>query len=80
MKPPIFRRHFKCCNFGLSISDDDLCSECVHLNYNPGEYSHCRLNWPGWFDGDAYCQLCPNFLDHETRNQPAADTPSTPAS
>lgn len=45
----------------LSISDDDLCSECEHCIYKPGETSLCHLNWPGLFDADGYCRECPLF-------------------
>lgn len=30
-----------------SISDDDLCSDCTHCGYQPGEQSTCAQAWPG---------------------------------
>lgn len=45
----------------LSISDDDLCSECYFLNYNPGDRSLCRIEWPGHFNDDGYCEHCDKF-------------------
>jgi len=52
---------FKDLEVPLSISDDDLCATCSHLDYNPGGESMCGLRWPGLFDGDGYCQECPSF-------------------
>ena len=49
-------------NLGLlSISDDDLCSTCMHLQYNPGGLSRCTLGWPGEFDDDGYCEDCDKY-------------------
>jgi len=33
-------------NKQLSISDNDICSDCKHCVYNPGELSFCDKNWP----------------------------------
>lgn len=44
-----------------SISDDDLCANCHHCQYRPGEMSTCALNWPGTEDGDGYVQECTAF-------------------
>lgn len=41
-----------------SISDDDLCSECNHCDYQPGELSSCILDWPGLEDPSGYVQEC----------------------
>lgn len=30
----------------LSISDNDICSECKFCIYNVGEMSECTKNWP----------------------------------
>ena len=53
-------------DMGLSISDDDLCSQCTHLEYNPGNLSFCSHRWPGLFDENAYCVECPKFKQVET--------------
>ena len=49
-----------------SISDDDLCSDCSHCVYDPGELSACSQGWPGRFDADGprqgYCTTCPQFV------------------
>ena len=47
----------------LSISDDDICSECLHLDYNPGNLSSCALQdendkWPAEFDTNGYAIDC----------------------
>lgn len=47
----------------LSISDDDICSECAALHYNPGGQSWCELNFPGEFDPDGYCVYCHQFTE-----------------
>jgi len=57
-------------DFSLSISDDDMCSECKHLSYNPGKLSLCWQvsptgEWPGKFDEDGYCISCASFLKVE---------------
>lgn len=44
-----------------SISDDDLCATCRNCAYEPGEFSGCRLNWPGLEDADGYVQKCTHF-------------------
>lgn len=46
---------------GRSISDDDLCSDCAHLGYNPGYQSFCKKDWPGKLNPDGYCVECPLF-------------------
>jgi hypothetical protein len=46
----------------LSISDDDLCRACQHLDYAPGMLSRCSIGWPGLFDLDNYCKECPKFM------------------
>ena len=43
-----------------SISDDDLCSDCLHCHYLPGEMSTCALSWPGNANAD-YVQKCADF-------------------
>lgn len=45
----------------MSISDDDICSECVHLKYRPGAWSECRKGWPCEFDGDGYAVSCKKY-------------------
>lgn len=47
----------------LSISDDDICSECSHLKYRPGEQSICKIaaergSWPAKFDKNGYTIKC----------------------
>ena len=48
-----------------SISDDDLCADCVHCDYQPGEASDCRKEadgkWPGEQDEDLYFIRCSEF-------------------
>ncbi|MHB1678657.1 MAG: hypothetical protein ACYCSS_14220 [Sulfuriferula sp.] len=44
-----------------SISDDDLCAQCRHCNYQPGEMSCCNKEWPGREDADGYVQECESF-------------------
>lgn len=44
-----------------SISDDDLCSQCCHCGYQPGEMSGCQMDWPGLEDADGYVQECEQF-------------------
>ena len=45
----------------LSISDDDLCSDCSHCAYRPGELSTCNLDWPAKFNPDGYAVSCERF-------------------
>lgn len=42
-----------------SISDDDLCANCIHCTFHRGDMSLCALNWPGFEDGDGYVTECP---------------------
>jgi len=44
-----------------SISDDDLCSDCTHCQYRPGELSECKVGWPGQQDEDGYVETCKRF-------------------
>lgn len=44
-----------------SISDDDLCSQCRHCDYQPGDMSCCSLGWTGLEDADGYVQECQPF-------------------
>lgn len=44
-----------------SISDDDLCSQCGHCDYQPGEMSGCNKGWPGLEDADGYVWECSRF-------------------
>ena len=46
------------------ISDDDLCSQCVHLAYAPGGFSVCARAFPGWADPDGYVAHCDVFQDN----------------
>ena len=45
---PILTRGLK------SISDDDLCSGCVHCQQKDGDLSRCTQSWPGLENPDAY--------------------------
>jgi len=52
----------------MSIGDDDLCSTCKHLIYNPGELSVCvhpdgddNEAWPGQLDGGGTVVKCSCF-------------------
>lgn len=44
-----------------SISDDDLCSDCVWCTYNPGDMSGCQKDFPGKEDEDGYVVSCSEF-------------------
>ena len=44
-----------------SISDDDLCSACMHCTYRPGELSACSADFPAAPDVDGYITLCGHF-------------------
>lgn len=44
-----------------SISDDDLCAECRHCTYHPGDMSGCVKHWPGHENQDGYVQACPDY-------------------
>ena len=46
-----------------SISDDDLCSDCAHCIYRPGEMSGCKKNWPGLENNDYYVTSCAGFQE-----------------
>lgn len=48
------------------VSDDDICSDCGHLLYCPGELSLCKLaeeidEWPGRMNDDGYYTRCNRF-------------------
>lgn len=47
--------------YGLSISDDDICSNCQFCVYNAGELSFCKKNWPCEPDEDLQIRTCPEF-------------------
>lgn len=51
----------KQCLGWISVSDDDLCSDCVHLLYRPGGFSYCQLDWPCKLDADMYVESCEDF-------------------
>ena len=44
-----------------SISDDDLCSDCQHCIYHPGEDSDCTKDFPGETDDNGYVIACEWF-------------------
>lgn len=44
-----------------SISDDDLCADCMRCIYRPGERSSCALSWPGKANADGYIVACTRF-------------------
>lgn len=44
-----------------SISDDDLCSDCVNCKFQPCDLSSCSENWPGLENKDAYVKTCTSF-------------------
>lgn len=46
----------------LSISDDDICSDCTHCRYNPGNESACTQEWPATFNDDGYAISCVRFI------------------
>lgn len=45
------------------ICDDDLCSQCVHLDYRPGTLSTCAKSFPGLVDPDGVLH-CDVFQDN----------------
>ena len=49
------------------ISDDDLCSSCVHCSYEPGSLSTCALVWPSQVDPSAEISECHAFAAAEER-------------
>lgn len=44
-----------------SLSDDDLCSDCKHCQYEPGGMSACEKSFPGQEDADGYVKACPDY-------------------
>lgn len=44
-----------------SLSDDDLCSDCKHCQYEPGGMSACEKSFPGKEDEDGYVKACPDY-------------------
>jgi len=56
----------------LSISDDDLCSTCENLCYEPGDLSTCFEQqidgWPAIFDENGYARKCDRY-----KKQPIED-------
>lgn len=44
-----------------SISDDDLCSDCAHCRYSPGEMSGCAEGWPTPQGASEYVIDCSAF-------------------
>lgn len=51
-----------------SISDDDLCASCVHLDYRPGETSICvhptfKPDWVKQSDENGYVQTCEAYTE-----------------
>ena len=51
-----------------SISDDDLCSACMHCAYNPGEQSECSRSFPGTASDDGYITSCIEFQQIESQH------------
>jgi len=47
--------------YGLSISDDDVCSTCQFCVYNCGELSFCKKDWPCEPDEDLQIRSCPEY-------------------
>lgn len=45
----------------LSISDDDICSDCTQCAYAPGEESSCAKDFPAVFDADGRAVDCIEF-------------------
>lgn len=45
-----------------SISDDDLCSDCRHCEYRPGDDSGCVKDFPGETNSDGYVIRCEWFI------------------
>lgn len=53
-----------------SISDDDLCSSCIHLQYCPGDESDCNIadpEWPSVCNEDGYSISCHSFIEITNR-------------
>lgn len=57
-----------------SISDDDICADCRHCDYQPGGTSGCELLWPGLEDDSGYVQECDKFENPHTTTNGAAVT------
>lgn len=52
-----------------SISDDDLCSDCIFCYYHPGEESECVTGFEyAKFDLDNYVISCSHFEWNEEPN------------
>lgn len=56
-----------------SISDDDICSDCSHCDYRPGNMSSCALSWPGLEDRDGYVRQCQNWSPVSSRSPARID-------
>lgn len=53
----------------ISISDDDICSDCLLLCYRPGGMSSCRIGWPVAWDENDYAVSCPEFRPVRVRHE-----------
>ena len=47
----------QCIGGHLSISDDDICSDCTHCT-SQGDSCTCSKEWPGYQDDSGYVQKC----------------------
>ena len=56
-------------NRQLSISDNDICSDCKHCVYNIGETSSCLKNWPFTETFGDDIKKCLNFEMVEKQNE-----------
>jgi len=51
-----------------SISDDDLCSDCIFCDYQPREESSCNVDFRNaMFNLDGYVKNCGDFEPVEER-------------
>ena len=62
-----------------TISDDNMCAKCVHLDYRPGVDAPCDYGWPGEFDKEGNCTYCSCFgLAVRFRSQERWETAAYP--
>ncbi len=52
-----------------SISDDDICSDCTHCLYSPGDHSSCQKDFPGDANSDGYVIACWEYTPQQVPGQ-----------
>ena len=53
----------------MPISDDDICSDCLHCVYQPGDESNYMKDFPGARDQDGYITSCSGYWEQEYSGQ-----------